>query len=66
MLYSLAALSAFVATALAMPAASSLTEGHLYKRCNAYNKGLPTATSSVTSSSAITVKAGQVYDGPWW
>jgi hypothetical protein len=63
MLYSFIGLSTLVAVTLAMPTKSSLTEGGLYKRCNAYNKGLPTSTGTVSSSSPITVKAGQVYDG---
>lgn len=37
-------------------------DGHLVKRCNAYNKGLPTPTGTVTSSSVITVNGG-VFDG---
>jgi len=35
----------------------------LQKRCNAYNKGLPTATGTSTSSSVITIKSGQTFDG---
>jgi len=33
--------------------------------CNGYTGGLPTATSTVTSSKVIEVKAGQIYDGQW-
>lgn len=66
MLPALLALSGLVASVLAMPAIS-LQERNplnaLHKRCNAYNKGLPTATGTVSSSAAITIKAGVVFDG---
>ena len=66
MLVSLLALTGLAASAFAAP--STLLErnplgGGLHKRCNAYNKGLPTPTSSKTISSPITVKSGQVFDG---
>ena len=60
MLPALLALSGLVASVLARPA-FTLKECNplnaLHKRCNAYNEGLPTATGTVSSSSAITVKS---------
>lgn len=33
--------------------------------CNGYTGGLPTATSSKTISSAITIAAGETFDAGW-
>jgi len=56
---------ALAASSLAMPVESTLVgfARGLQKRCNAYNKGLPTATGTSTSSSVITIKAGVTFDG---
>ena len=67
MLHTLLTVSALVASVLAVPAVSHLDRNplnSLQKRCNAYNEGLPTSTGTVSSSSAITIKAGEVFDGP--
>jgi len=49
-------ISLLVSLTAALPAALA---------CNGYTGGLPTATSTVTSSKVIEVRAGQVYDGQW-
>ena len=67
---SLLALAA-VGSALAGPIGNPDTPYNTYmarslnKRCNAYNKGLPTATGTVTSSKVITVNGG-VFDGMFY
>lgn len=66
MLPTLLALGSLAASALAAPSINVPERNPLnglYKRCNAYNKGLPTATGTKTLSSPMTIKAGQTFDG---
>jgi len=46
-------------------AIAALANAGIAAACNAYNKGLPTPTGTVTNSKVIEIAAGAVFDGGW-
>jgi len=46
-------------------AIAALANAGIAAACNAYNKGLPTATGTVSSSKVIEIAAGATFDGGW-